>query len=182
MACHLVTRAALIAPSSAHEEISNNPHEANSPLEDPPQTHANRARRHELRDVAPRHPYVDMYRPKRCFLVSLLPCHSIASACILRCPFCRLTPYRRLCGLRNLNNLCCVDPTIASSTSSATFNFVYTGFTKESGKRMVSRLHIFSLSERTKDIIRIVLPLLTIPISQSFVSSRKRNKSCRRKY
>ena len=103
----------------------------------------------------------------------ILPRHFIASACALRSPFCRLTPYWCLGGLNNLNSLRRIDPTIASSSSSATF--VYTDFTK---KRMVSRAHLFSLSRCTKDpLSESTLLCSQFQISRSYVSSRKRPKT-----
>jgi len=82
---------------------------------------------------------VDMYRSGRCFSASLLPCHPIAGAVILRCPFCQLIPYRRFDSLKNPNSPRRIDPAIASSTSSATF--VYTNFMK----KVWFRGRIFSL-------------------------------------
>ena len=151
---------------------SDNPHEANFPLKDQPQTHANFSRKHDLR----RHT-TSPTSPETVLLSVILPRHFIASACALRSPFCRLTPYRCLGGLNNLNSLRRIDPTIASSSSSATF--VYTDFTK---KRMVSRAHLFSLSGWTKDpLSESTFPCSQFQISRSYVSSRKRKISCGRK-
>jgi len=101
------------------------------------------------------------------------PRHPITSTCTLHYPFYRLIPslsrdsrrlYRRLGSPKNLNTLRRI-----GSTSSVTF--IYTDFTKESGKRVVSRAHFFLFEQCDETpIIRIGLPLLTVLIPQGRAS------------
>jgi len=77
--------------------------------------------------------YEHLHRMRRCFPMSLLPCHSIASTYTLRCPFLPTDPVPALRWSEEYESLRRIDPTIASSTNSTTF--LYTDSTKEGGKK-----------------------------------------------
>ncbi len=86
---------------------SDDLYEADSPIEERPQTHANRAMKHELGDdwATSHHAlcYVDLRRPRRCVLLPLLRCQPI-------------TLCRSLCHLRRrLSRLCQLLPRTTQS-------------------------------------------------------------------
>lgn len=119
--------------------------------------------------------YVALHRPSRC--PPTPPTPPIASIFTLHCPFCRLLPRlychlsRRLGGWESLNSLRRIDLTIVSVIDQFTHIYLFRLHKGKCQKYGFEDTFFLALSGAYQTpIIRVVRPLLTAPISHSYVS------------